>query len=251
MWDLSLQHLDSLVWSLSLFGCLLSWLQHEGSFLVVQRPLLWPPGSVVAAQLLQSMWRNFFPLSLGNLISPGEGKQAAAESAKNPRCGWGGFCAVLGVNEESSFYLMKLLWGFYKITKSLCSWEKTWQPLQYFCWENPMGREAWQVTVHGVTKSQTWLKKLSMHPSNHFDAHLTLTKYCKSATCSVVQSCLTLCWCFGLSPARFPCWWDFAGKNSRGGCHLPLEGSFLTQGSSLHLLCLSLALAGGFFTAKL
>ena len=96
MWDLSLQHLDSLVWSLSLFGCLLSWLQHEGSVLVVQRPLLWPPGSVVAAQLLQSMWRNFFPLSLGNLISPGEGKQAAAESAKNPRCGWGGFCAVLG-----------------------------------------------------------------------------------------------------------------------------------------------------------
>ena len=96
MWDLSLQHVDSLIWSLSLFGCLLSWLQHEGSFLVVQRPLLWPLGSVVAAQLLRSMWRNFFPLSLGNMISPGEGKQAAAESAKNPRCWWGGFCAVLG-----------------------------------------------------------------------------------------------------------------------------------------------------------
>ena len=33
-------------------------------------------------------------------------------------------------------------------------------PLQYSCLENPMGRGAWQATVHGVTKSQTWL---SMH----------------------------------------------------------------------------------------
>ena len=30
-------------------------------------------------------------------------------------------------------------------------------PLQYSCLENPMDREAWQATVHGVTKSQTRL----------------------------------------------------------------------------------------------
>ena len=30
-------------------------------------------------------------------------------------------------------------------------------PLQYYCLENPMDREAWQATVHGVTKSQTQL----------------------------------------------------------------------------------------------
>ena len=30
-------------------------------------------------------------------------------------------------------------------------------PLQYSCLENPMDREAWRATVHGVTKSQTWL----------------------------------------------------------------------------------------------
>ena len=30
-------------------------------------------------------------------------------------------------------------------------------PLQYSCLENPMDREAWQVTVHGVAKSQTSL----------------------------------------------------------------------------------------------
>ena len=28
-------------------------------------------------------------------------------------------------------------------------------PLQYSCLENPIDRGAWQVTVHGVTKSQT------------------------------------------------------------------------------------------------
>ena len=36
-------------------------------------------------------------------------------------------------------------------------------PLQYSCLENPMDRGAWQATVHGVTKSWTRLKELSMH----------------------------------------------------------------------------------------
>ena len=30
-------------------------------------------------------------------------------------------------------------------------------PLPYSCLENPMDRGAWRVTVHGVTKSLTWL----------------------------------------------------------------------------------------------
>ena len=30
-------------------------------------------------------------------------------------------------------------------------------PFQYSCLENPMDRGAWQATVHGVAKSQTWL----------------------------------------------------------------------------------------------
>ena len=36
--------------------------------------------------------------------------------------------------------------------------------LQYSCPENPMGRGAWQVTVHGVAKSQTWLNDLACTP---------------------------------------------------------------------------------------
>ena len=36
-------------------------------------------------------------------------------------------------------------------------------PLQYSWLNNPMGRGTWWTTVHGVAKSLTWLKWLSMH----------------------------------------------------------------------------------------
>ena len=36
-------------------------------------------------------------------------------------------------------------------------------PLQYACLENPLKREAWQITVPGVTNSWTRLKSLSSH----------------------------------------------------------------------------------------
>ena len=37
-------------------------------------------------------------------------------------------------------------------------WRGNGNPLQYSCLENPMGRGAWQATVHGVTKESdmTW-----------------------------------------------------------------------------------------------
>ena len=38
-------------------------------------------------------------------------------------------------------------------------------PLQYSCLENPVERGAWQVVVHRVEKSRTWLKQLAgTHP---------------------------------------------------------------------------------------
>ena len=36
-------------------------------------------------------------------------------------------------------------------------------PLQYSCLENPVDGGAWWAAVHAVTKSQTRLKRLSMH----------------------------------------------------------------------------------------
>ena len=67
-------------------------------------------------------------------------------------------------------------WAFF-LTGSTCFWQSAWNvgdmgsipglgrspgeeignPLQYSYLENPMDREAWQVTVHGLTKHQTWL----------------------------------------------------------------------------------------------
>ena len=41
-------------------------------------------------------------------------------------------------------------------------------PLQCSCLENPMDRGAWWATVHGVTKSRTCLKQLSMHSNITF-----------------------------------------------------------------------------------
>ena len=39
--------------------------------------------------------------------------------------------------------------------------ERTGNPLQYSCLENPIDRGAWGTTVHGVAKSWTRLKQLS------------------------------------------------------------------------------------------
>ena len=47
--------------------------------------------------------------------------------------------------------------------------------LQYSCLENPMDRGAWWATVHSVAKSQTWLKRLSMH----IIVQQKLTHHCK------------------------------------------------------------------------
>ena len=44
-----------------------------------------------------------------------------------------------------------------------CLEEENGYPLQYSCLESPVDRGAWWATVHGVTKSQTWLKQLSTY----------------------------------------------------------------------------------------
>ena len=43
---------------------------------------------------------------------------------------------------------------------------------------------------------------------------------------------------YGLLPAQLFCPWDSQGKNTGVGCHALLQGLFLTQGWTLHLLCL-------------
>ena len=44
-------------------------------------------------------------------------------------------------------------------------------PLQYSCLESLMDKGAWLATVHRVAKSQTQLKRLSMHVQSHLKAN--------------------------------------------------------------------------------
>ena len=44
-------------------------------------------------------------------------------------------------------------------------------PLQYFCLENPMDREAWWTTVHRFANSQTPLKLFSMYACMYTHTH--------------------------------------------------------------------------------
>ena len=50
-------------------------------------------------------------------------------------------------------------------------------PGQYSCLENPMGRGAWQTTVHRVTKRQTQLRRSSAHMVNEKVIFLTKIKH--------------------------------------------------------------------------
>ena len=54
--------------------------------------------------------------------------------------------------------------------------------------------------------------------------------------CLVTKSCLTYFQSHGLQATRLLCPWDFSGKNTGVGCYFHLQGIFLTQVSSPHLL---------------
>ena len=53
--------------------------------------------------------------------------------------------------------------------------------------------------------------------------------------CSAALSYLTLWQLRGVQPARLLCPWESPGKNTGVGCHFLLQGTFLIQGSNLHL----------------
>ena len=53
-------------------------------------------------------------------------------------------------------------------------------PLQYCCLENPKDRGAWPATVHGVTMSQTQLKRLNTETPTENDPALPIPMACSS-----------------------------------------------------------------------
>ena len=50
-------------------------------------------------------------------------------------------------------------------------------PLQYSCLENPMDKGAWKAIIHGVTKSQTWLKNSHTHTHTYILSHIISSSY--------------------------------------------------------------------------
>ena len=72
-----------------------------------------------------------------------KGASLVAQMVKNPPANAGDWSSIAGLGQSPR--------------------EGNGSPPQYSCLENPMDREAWQATVHGVAKSWTQLKQLSTH----------------------------------------------------------------------------------------
>ena len=67
-------------------------------------------------------------------------------------------------------------------------------PLQYSCLENPMDKGAWQVTVHGVPKSWTWLSDWHTHTPGACELNWEKANRTGAAAAARSrQSCPTLC----------------------------------------------------------
>ena len=84
----------------------------------------------------------------------------------------------------------------------------------------------------------TWVSILSFHfkgfETKNWNIKAVSTR--RLCICLVVQFYPTLCESMGCSPQVSSVHGTFSGKNTRVGCHFPLQGIFLTQGSNLHLL---------------
>ena len=95
-----------------------------------------------------------------------------------------------------------------------------------------MGRRAWQVTLHRVAKSQTWLSKhtyIRNFPTEidvifWKDSTVDFSLFSESV---VAQSCLTFDDPMDCSLPR-----NFPGKSTGVGCHFLLQEIFPTQGSN-------------------
>ena len=65
-------------------------------------------------------------------------------------------------------------------------------PLQYSCLEKPMDRGAWQATVHGVAKSQTWLRYWA-HTHDMPFAQITFVSFSKFYSKEIIWK-VKYCW---------------------------------------------------------
>ena len=86
---------------------------------------------------------------------------------------------------------MYINWKFKNILYHPDVGEGNGNPIQYSCLENPMNRGAWQDTVHGVIKSQTWLSThitlyVKLYVLNNFVLTEFITQTLKTNTLQTV-----------------------------------------------------------------
>ena len=62
-------------------------------------------------------------------------------------------------------------------------WKRKWNPLQYFCLENPSDRGTWQATVHGVSKELDITEQLNMHRHTHIRVYFSPSVGRQTSTC--------------------------------------------------------------------
>ena len=68
----------------------------------------------------------------------------------------------------------------------------TGNPLQYSCLESSMDREAWRATVHGVAKSQKWLRHTE-YINTHTQKWMHVYIYTPKCTCVSISVYICLC----------------------------------------------------------
>ena len=118
-------------------------------------------------------------------------------------------------------------------------WRRAWQPTLVFLPEKPMGRGAWQATVHRVPKNQTRLKPLSTHTSTN---QLKVTIKGRLISESKLPKCIIL------SEQV----WDWETQTyplcpSEGGKRLWISGIIYT---ATHMQTLTYMWASGLFTVR-
>ena len=128
-------------------------------------------------------------------------------------------------------------------------------PCQYSCLENSMDRGAWRATVHGATKSWTWLKQLNNS--------INFTLLCCAVLCLVAQLHLTGVGCHallqgifptqGLNPGLLHCRWILYHLSHQGSPRLLEWVAYpFSRGSSWPRNQTGVScIAGGSFTSKL
>ena len=113
-------------------------------------PMNWIPPDSSTHGIFQGRIQKWHPISYSRYLP-------------NPGIDWNLFSCISCIGRQILYHWHHL--------ESLCicmyvCGEDNGTPFQYSCLRNPIDREAWWVTVHGITRSRTWLKDFTF--SFHF-----------------------------------------------------------------------------------